>query len=111
MSSSLKSCSTFGYAQKKMWRPVSYQSPSASFQAATLPPSTSRLSRRMGVWPASVRYLAQDSPTKPAPAQLAFDTTWPVCSLRFNYTLQLVTLCWEMGPIGGCGRFEVRSVL
>ena len=63
------------------------------------------------MWSASVRYLAQDSPTKPAPAQLAFDTTWPLCSLRFNYTLQLVTLCWEMGPVdvrgpgrGGAGR-------
>ena len=51
-----------------MCKPVSYQSPSSSFQAATLPPSTSLASKTMGMCPLSTRYLAQDQPAKPAPA-------------------------------------------
>lgn len=35
MFSSLKMFIIFAYAPKKMWRPVSYQSPSSSFHAAT----------------------------------------------------------------------------
>mmetsp|Transcript_4643 Transcript_4643/g.14806 ORF Transcript_4643/g.14806 Transcript_4643/m.14806 type:complete len:343 (-) Transcript_4643:80-1108(-) len=42
--SSWKSRIMFGYAPKKMWRPVSIQSPSASCHALTLPPRTSRAS-------------------------------------------------------------------
>mmetsp|Transcript_7136 Transcript_7136/g.21020 ORF Transcript_7136/g.21020 Transcript_7136/m.21020 type:complete len:249 (-) Transcript_7136:402-1148(-) len=44
MPSSLKRRIMFGYAPKKMCSPVSIQSPSASCQALTLPPSTSRAS-------------------------------------------------------------------
>lgn len=36
--------------------------------AATLPPSTSRASSTIGMWPASLRYLAVDRPARPAPA-------------------------------------------
>mmetsp|Transcript_5192 Transcript_5192/g.10941 ORF Transcript_5192/g.10941 Transcript_5192/m.10941 type:complete len:309 (+) Transcript_5192:836-1762(+) len=58
---------TFGYAPKKMWRPVSIQSPSSSCHADTLPPSTFRASYTVGSCPASLRYLAHDSPLSPPP--------------------------------------------
>mmetsp|Transcript_9133 Transcript_9133/g.23440 ORF Transcript_9133/g.23440 Transcript_9133/m.23440 type:complete len:319 (+) Transcript_9133:578-1534(+) len=48
MSSSFKRFIMFGYAPKKMCSPVSYQSPSSSWKAATFPPSTSRPSSTMG---------------------------------------------------------------
>mmetsp|Transcript_30764 Transcript_30764/g.52631 ORF Transcript_30764/g.52631 Transcript_30764/m.52631 type:complete len:226 (+) Transcript_30764:1152-1829(+) len=44
MPSSAKRFIMFGYAPKKMCRPVSIQSPSSSCHAETLPPSTSRAS-------------------------------------------------------------------
>ena len=47
-----------GYAPKKMWSPVSIQSPSASCQADTLPPRTSPRSSTTGTWPASARYFS-----------------------------------------------------
>mmetsp|Transcript_44498 Transcript_44498/g.144624 ORF Transcript_44498/g.144624 Transcript_44498/m.144624 type:complete len:320 (-) Transcript_44498:189-1148(-) len=67
MPSSWKRFIMFGYAPKKMCRPVSIMSPSASCHADTLPPSTSRASRTTGVWPASARYLAQARPERPPP--------------------------------------------
>ena len=51
-----------------MCKPVSYQSPSSSFHAATLPPRTSLASSTIGMCPLSTKYLAQDKPAKPAPA-------------------------------------------
>ena len=56
-----------GYTPKKMWSPVSIQSPSASCQADTLPPRTSPRSSTTGTWPASARYLAHDKPARPPP--------------------------------------------
>mmetsp|Transcript_28222 Transcript_28222/g.39258 ORF Transcript_28222/g.39258 Transcript_28222/m.39258 type:complete len:272 (+) Transcript_28222:891-1706(+) len=67
MPSSVNSCSMFGYAPKKMWSPVSYQSPSSSCHAATLPPRTSLASTTTGLNPNSERYLAVDNPANPAP--------------------------------------------
>mmetsp|Transcript_2601 Transcript_2601/g.6591 ORF Transcript_2601/g.6591 Transcript_2601/m.6591 type:complete len:305 (+) Transcript_2601:854-1768(+) len=67
MSSSLKRFIMLGYAPKKMWRPVSIQSPSLSCQAATLPPSISRASSTRGLCPASVRYFAAARPERPPP--------------------------------------------
>mmetsp|Transcript_7443 Transcript_7443/g.18529 ORF Transcript_7443/g.18529 Transcript_7443/m.18529 type:complete len:201 (+) Transcript_7443:1110-1712(+) len=57
----------FGYAPKKMCSPVSIQSPSASCQAETLPPSTFRPSYTVGVCPASTRYFAHARPLSPPP--------------------------------------------
>lgn len=56
-----------GYAPKKMCKPVSIQSPSLSCQADTLPPSTLPRSSTTGLWPASTRYFAVDSPASPPP--------------------------------------------
>mmetsp|Transcript_24989 Transcript_24989/g.65917 ORF Transcript_24989/g.65917 Transcript_24989/m.65917 type:complete len:350 (-) Transcript_24989:121-1170(-) len=65
--SSAKRFIMFGYAPKKMCKPVSTQSPSSSCHADTFPPSTSRASSTTGWWPASARYLAQASPDSPPP--------------------------------------------
>ena len=67
MPSSEKRFIMFGYAPKKMCRPVSIQSPSSSCHADTLPPSTSRASSTSGWWPASERYLAHERPERPPP--------------------------------------------
>mmetsp|Transcript_32741 Transcript_32741/g.72329 ORF Transcript_32741/g.72329 Transcript_32741/m.72329 type:complete len:206 (+) Transcript_32741:1644-2261(+) len=72
MFSSLNRFWMLGYAPKKMCRPVSYQSPSSSFQAATLPPSTFLPSKTIGIWPASDKYLAADNPARPAPIMTTF---------------------------------------
>mmetsp|Transcript_11521 Transcript_11521/g.38066 ORF Transcript_11521/g.38066 Transcript_11521/m.38066 type:complete len:234 (-) Transcript_11521:78-779(-) len=72
MPSSWKRFIMFGYAPKKMCRPVSIMSPSASCHADTLPPSTSRASRTSGVWPASERYLAHARPDRPPPMTATF---------------------------------------
>src|SRR3954469_11470765 len=64
------------YAPKKTWRPLSSQSPSASCHEETLPPATSRFSRRVTLYPASVRYLAAEIPASPAPA---ITTLLPAC--------------------------------
>eukprot|EP00964_Phaeocystis_antarctica_P128597 scaffold92386_cov49-Phaeocystis_antarctica.AAC.2 len=61
-----------------MCRPVSIQSPSASCQAETLPPSTFRPSYTVGVCPASTRYLAQARPLSPPPIT-ATEAFFPFC--------------------------------
>mmetsp|Transcript_10796 Transcript_10796/g.30648 ORF Transcript_10796/g.30648 Transcript_10796/m.30648 type:complete len:279 (-) Transcript_10796:344-1180(-) len=48
MSNSLNKFIMFGYAPKKMCKPVSIQSPSLSFHAETLPPKTSLASKTIG---------------------------------------------------------------
>ena len=77
-----------GYAPKKMCRPVSTQSPSLSFHALTLPPSTSARSTTTGLWPASTRYFAQDRPARPPPTtatRLGAPLLAPrLCSLRVS---------------------------
>mmetsp|Transcript_37727 Transcript_37727/g.82060 ORF Transcript_37727/g.82060 Transcript_37727/m.82060 type:complete len:362 (-) Transcript_37727:221-1306(-) len=81
MSSSSNRFITFGYAPKKMCRPVSIQSPSLSCHADTFPPSTSRASYTVGSWPASTRYLAQARPERPPPITatvfLGMEEFWP----------------------------------
>ena len=72
MPSSAKRFIMFGYAPKKMCRPVSIQSPSSSCHADTLPPSTSRASSTSGSWPESDRYLAHDRPLRPPPMMATF---------------------------------------
>merc|ERR1719491_1251409 len=61
-----------GYAPKKMCRPVSIQSPSASCHAETFPPRTFRASYTVGWCPASVRYFAHDRPERPPPIMATF---------------------------------------
>mmetsp|Transcript_1924 Transcript_1924/g.6119 ORF Transcript_1924/g.6119 Transcript_1924/m.6119 type:complete len:221 (+) Transcript_1924:1634-2296(+) len=67
MPSSANRFMAFGYAPKKMCKPVSIQSPSASCHALTLPPSILARSTIVGAWPASLRYLPHDNPAKPPP--------------------------------------------
>ena len=84
MSSSANRFIMFGYAPKKMCRPVSIQSPSLSCHALTLPPRTSRPSRTMGSCPASTRYFAHARPERPPPTMATFFFfPMPLSSLNF----------------------------
>mmetsp|Transcript_51423 Transcript_51423/g.122439 ORF Transcript_51423/g.122439 Transcript_51423/m.122439 type:complete len:258 (-) Transcript_51423:71-844(-) len=68
ISRSSNSFRMLGYAPKNTCSPVSYQSPSSSFQAAIFPPRTFRDSKTVGVYPRSTSAFAADSPARPAPA-------------------------------------------
>mmetsp|Transcript_41134 Transcript_41134/g.74292 ORF Transcript_41134/g.74292 Transcript_41134/m.74292 type:complete len:237 (-) Transcript_41134:88-798(-) len=77
--SSAKRFIMFGYAPKKMCKPVSIQSPSSSCHAETFPPSTSRASNTMGLCPASAKYLAHAKPESPPPTiATVFGSTLPL---------------------------------